>query len=79
MQVPDAAKADSQVPVWSEGLDRPVLPADHQRILEVPPDRCRLGQGPLTCREVAALFRMDMVPVRVEALRSKARRLVAGG
>jgi hypothetical protein len=42
-------------------------------------DRSRLGQGPLTCQEMAAAFAMDVVPSRVEALRSKAKRLVARG
>jgi hypothetical protein len=78
-RVPDAAKAKSQVPVWREGLDRSALPVDYQRILQVLADRCRLGQGPLTCQEMAALFGMDVVPARVEALRSKAKRLVARG
>lgn len=42
-------------------------------------NRVRLHQGPLTCREMAAVFGMDVVPARVEALRSKAKRLVARG
>jgi hypothetical protein len=78
-QVADAAKAKSQVPVWREGLDMSVLSVDYQRILQVLADRCRLGQGPLTCQEMAAMFGMDVVPARVEALRSKAKRLVARG
>lgn len=35
--------------------------------------------GPLTCQEMAAAFGMDVVPAKVEALRSKAKRLVARG
>ncbi|MDX2700705.1 hypothetical protein [Streptomyces ipomoeae] len=73
---PEAAKAKSQVPVWREGL---VWSVDYQRILKALADRARLGQGPLTCQEMAALFGMDVVPARVEALRSKAKRLVARG
>lgn len=42
-------------------------------------DRHRLGQGPLTCQEMAASFGLDAVPARVEALRAKAKRLVARG
>ena len=75
----DAVKARSQVPVWREGLDRSVLSVDYQRIVRVLADRSRLHQGPLTCQEMAALFGMDVVPARVEALRAKARRLVARG
>ncbi|OIK24371.1 hypothetical protein [Streptomyces malaysiense] len=76
---PEAAKTKSQVPVWREGLAWSALPADYQRILTVLADRARLGQGPVTCQEMAAAFGMDVVPARVEALRSKAKRLVARG
>ncbi|WP_406123317.1 hypothetical protein OHQ89_14105 [Streptomyces canus] len=75
----DAAKPKTQVPVWRQGLAWSVLSADYQRILQALADRVRLGQGPLTCQEMAAQFGMDVVPARVEALRSKAKRLVAGG
>ena len=75
----DAVKLRSQVPVWREGLDLSVLSVDYQRILAALADRTRLHQGPLTCQEMAAAFGMDVVPARVEALRSKAKRLVARG
>ncbi|MFI9601469.1 hypothetical protein ACIHCX_16645 [Streptomyces sp. NPDC052043] len=75
----DGAKPKSQVPVWREGLAWSVLSVDYQRILTALADRARLHQGPLTCQEMAALFGMDVVPARVEALRSKAKRLVARG
>jgi len=75
----DAAKPKSQVPVWREGLAWSVLSVDYQRILKALADRARLHQGPLTCQEMAAEFGMDVVPARVEALRSKAKRLVARG
>jgi hypothetical protein len=75
----DAAKPKSQVPVWRQGLAWSVLSVDYQRILQALADRSRLGQGPLTCQEMAVLFGMDVVPTRVEALRSKAKRLVARG
>lgn len=65
--------------MWREGLDRSVLLMDDQRILHVLADRCRLGQGPLPCQEMAALFGMDEVPARVEAPCSKVKRLVARG
>jgi len=76
---PTAAKSKSQVPVWCEGLAWAVLSVDYQRILTALADRDRLHQGPLTCQEMAAVFGMDVVPARVEALRSKAKRLVARG
>ncbi|GAA3828311.1 hypothetical protein GCM10023083_71650 [Streptomyces phyllanthi] len=75
----EAAKPKSQVSMWREGLDWSVLSVDYQRILQVGADRARLGQGPVTCQEMAAAFGMDVVPARVEALRSKAKRLVARG
>ena len=75
----DAVKPRSQVSVWREGLDRSVLSVDYQRIVQVLADRSRLHQGPLTCQEMAASFGMDVVPARVEALRCKAKRLVARG
>lgn len=74
-----AAKPKSQVPMWSEGLTFSVLSLDYQRMLTALADRHRLGQGTLTCLEMAGLFGMDAVPAKVEALRSKAKRLVARG
>ncbi|MFG2972531.1 hypothetical protein ACGFYY_05950 [Streptomyces sp. NPDC048331] len=73
------AKPKSQVPMWREGLAWSVLSVDYQRILQLGADRARLGQGPATCQEMAAAFGTDVVPARVEALRSKAKRLVARG
>ncbi|SOE19238.1 hypothetical protein [Streptomyces sp. OK228] len=75
----DAANPGSQVPVWREEVASSVLSVDYQRILQAVADSVRLGQGPLTCREMAAVFGMDVVPARVEALRSRAKRLVARG
>ncbi|MFE2689448.1 hypothetical protein [Streptomyces mirabilis] len=74
-----AAKPKSQVPVWREGLAWSVLSVDDQRILQALADRHRLHQGPLTCQELAVMFGLDAVPAKVEALRSKAKRLVARG
>ncbi|MET9294407.1 hypothetical protein [Streptomyces sp. NPDC003077] len=74
-----AAKPKSQVPVWREGLDASVLSVDYQRILQALADRHHLHQGPLTCQEVAVVFGLDAVPAKVEALRSKAKHLVAWG
>jgi hypothetical protein len=76
---PTAARSRSQVPVWCEGLAWSVLSVDYQRILTALADRDRLHQGPLTCQELAVLFGLDAVPAKVEALRSKAKRLVARG
>ncbi|MGW6026572.1 hypothetical protein [Streptomyces sp. NPDC055214] len=74
-----AAKPKSQVPVWREGLAWSVLSVDYQRILTALADRHRLHQGALTCQELTVMFGLDAVPAKVEALRSKAKRLVARG
>lgn len=56
-----------------------VLSLDYQRILQALADRDRLGQGVLTCQELAVAFGLEAVPAKVEALRSKEKRLVARG
>ncbi|MDX3382313.1 hypothetical protein PV682_12705 [Streptomyces niveiscabiei] len=66
--VRDAAKPKSPVPVWREGLAWSALSADHQRILKAAADRARLGQGPVTCQEMAAAFGMDVAPAANLAL-----------
>jgi hypothetical protein len=75
----ESAKPKTQVAVWRPGMALPVLLVDYQRIVQALMDRARLGQGASTCQEMAAVFRMDVVPARVEALGSKAKRLVARG
>ncbi|MFF5781621.1 hypothetical protein ACFY7Y_32450 [Streptomyces virginiae] len=75
----EAAKAKSVVPVWRVGLAWSALSVDYQRILSVLSDRGCLGQGPLTCQEMAVAFGIEAVPAKVETLRSKAKRLVARG
>ncbi|MFJ2101357.1 hypothetical protein ACIOHR_29690 [Streptomyces anulatus] len=75
----EAAKPKSVVPIWRAGLAWSALSADYQRILQALADRGRLGQGPLTCQEMADCFGLDPVPAKVEALRSKAKRLTARG
>ncbi len=71
--------AEAAKPVWRAGLAWPALSVDYQRILQALSDRNRLGQGTLTCQEMAACFGLDAVPGKVEALRSKAKRLTARG
>ncbi len=56
-----------------------MLSVDYQRILAALADRHRLHQGPLTCHELAVMFGLDAMPANVEALWSKAKRLVARG
>ncbi|MFE4976463.1 hypothetical protein ACFRAR_30730 [Kitasatospora sp. NPDC056651] len=75
----EAAKPSSVVPMWRAGLAWSALSADYQRIVRALADRNRLGQGPLTCQEMAGCFGLDPVPAKIEALRSKAKRLTARG
>lgn len=75
----DAAKPKSVAPMWRAGLSWAALSVDYQRILQALADGSRLAQGPLTCQEMAACFGLDPVPGKVEALRSKAKRLMARG
>lgn len=53
------------------------LSVGQQRRLRALADRNRPGQGPLTCQEMAASFGLDPVPAKVEALRSRAKRLTS--
>lgn len=75
----EPAKSKSVVPMWRAGPARSALSVDYQRILRVLADRHRLGQGPLSCQEMAVCFDLEVVPAKVEALRSKAKRMVARG
>lgn len=75
----EAAKPKSQVPVWRDGLSSAALSVDYQRILQALADRARLGQGPLTCQEWPRSSAWTRCRPKVEALRSKAKRLVARG
>ncbi|MFF4466879.1 hypothetical protein ACFY13_46505 [Streptomyces mirabilis] len=75
----EPAKSKSVVPMWRAGLAWSALSVDYQRILCVLADRHRLGQGPLSCQEMAVCFGLEVVPSMVEALRSKAKRMVARG
>lgn len=75
----EPAKSKSMVPMWRAGLAWSALSVDYQRILRVLADRDRLGQGSLSCQEMAVCFGLDVVPAKVETLRSKAKRMVARG
>jgi hypothetical protein len=75
----ESAKPKSVVPVWRAGLAWSALSVGYQRILRAPADRGRLGQGPFSCQEMAVCFGLEAVPAKVEALRLKAKRMVARG
>lgn len=58
----EAPKPKTVVPVWRAGPAWSALSVDYQRILQALSDRNRLGQGALTCQEMAACFGLDPVP-----------------
>jgi len=78
-EVSESAKLKSVVPMWRAGLAWSALSVDYQRILRVLADRERLGQRPFSCQEMTVHFGLETVPAKVEALRSKAKRMVARG
>ncbi|MYV49591.1 hypothetical protein GT031_29585 [Streptomyces sp. SID2888] len=69
----------SVVPPWREGLPVTVLAPDYQRILGVLDERLPAGQGPLKAREITARLGLETTSVKVEGVRSKARRLAERG
>ncbi|GAA2279043.1 MULTISPECIES: hypothetical protein [Kitasatospora] len=75
-----AAVAGSVVPVRRDGLDVTALAPDYQRIVNLLADRRRSGSdGAIGCQEIAAALGLDVVPAKVEGVRSKAKRLVERG
>ena len=75
-----AAVAGSVVPVRRDGLDVTALAPDYQRIVYLLADRQRSGSsGAMGCQEIAAGLGLDVVPAKVEGVRSKAKRLVERG
>lgn len=70
MKVPVAGAV---VPVWREGLTVDVLAPDYQRLVGVlETDAGRAG-------ELAGRLGLELVPAKVEGVRSKAKRLVERG
>ncbi|MFJ9033961.1 hypothetical protein ACIRQP_36885, partial [Streptomyces sp. NPDC102274] len=67
------------VPMRREGLDVTVLSPDYQRIMHVLADRERSGEGPAICRQLASALDLELVPAKIEGVRSKAKRLAARG
>lgn len=66
----------SVVPVWRDGLDASVLALDYRRIMEA---LAGSGGQALDCRQLASALGLELVPAKVEGVRSKAKRLVARG
>ncbi|RZB19296.1 hypothetical protein StrepF001_10530 [Streptomyces sp. F001] len=71
------AVAGSVVPRRAEGVTASVLPADYQRIMSVLESDA--GREGMRCQQLAAALGLEVVPAKVEGLRSKAKRLVERG
>ncbi|MEU1371573.1 hypothetical protein ABZ454_36400 [Streptomyces sp. NPDC005803] len=69
----------SVVPVRRAGLGMTVLSPDYQRIMHVLAERERSGEGPAICRQLANALDLELVPAKIEGVRSKAKRLAARG
>ncbi|MFE9812525.1 hypothetical protein [Streptomyces sp. NPDC005548] len=69
----------STVPPWRDGLPVTVLAPDYQRILGVLEQRRSAGHGPLRAKEITVELGLGPTPAKVEAVRSKARRLAERG
>ncbi|MFF2821316.1 hypothetical protein ACFVT9_38060 [Kitasatospora cineracea] len=70
-----SAVPGSVVSAWREGLDTDVLAPDYQRLVEV-----LAGSGEeMDCRQLAAALGLEVVPAKVEGVRSKVKRLAARG
>ncbi|MDH6704217.1 hypothetical protein P3T27_000918 [Kitasatospora sp. MAA19] len=75
-----AVVAGSIVPVWQDGLNAAVLAPDYQRIVNLLADRRRSGdEAAMSCQQLAGVLGLEVVPAKVEGVRSKAKRLVARG
>ncbi|MFJ2805071.1 hypothetical protein [Kitasatospora sp. NPDC087271] len=69
----------SVVPHWRNGLAPTVLAPDYQRIMDVLAGGNGSREEAMDCRQPAAALGLEPVPVKVEGVRSKAKRLAARG
>ncbi|MCU7827188.1 hypothetical protein [Kitasatospora sp. DSM 101779] len=74
-----AAVPGSVVPHWREGFAPTVLAPDYRRIMDVLDDGSGTVGGAMDCRQLAAALGLEVVPGKVEGVRSKAKRLAARG
>jgi hypothetical protein len=69
--------AGSPVPRRAEGMAAPVLAPDYQRIVSVLESEA--GREGMRCQQPATALGLQVVPAKVEGLRSKAKRPVERG
>jgi hypothetical protein len=68
--------AGSIVPRRREGLDLKALAPDYRRIVEMLEFEPAVGQEGLSAKEMAARLGLELVPAKIEGVRSRAKRLV---
>ncbi|MER5185760.1 hypothetical protein ABT009_47260 [Streptomyces sp. NPDC002896] len=66
----------SVVPVRTQGLNAAALAPDYRRIMTTLAER---GGEAMDCRQLAAALGLELVPAKVEGVRSKAKRLARRG
>lgn len=74
--VAKAPVAGAVVPRWREGLAVEALAPDYQRLVGVVAEA---GEAGLRARELAGRLGLEVVPAKVEGVRSKVKRLVERG
>ncbi|MEN8649299.1 hypothetical protein ABCR94_38160 [Streptomyces sp. 21So2-11] len=79
---PSVTVSGSMVPQWRADLSASALPPDYQRIIGVLVGReagGADGDRSMICREIAGGLGLELVPAKVEGVRSKAKKMVARG
>jgi hypothetical protein len=70
-----AVDRSERVPVWNPGLTGDVLPAHYQPLFEL-----LVGaEAPVRCQQLAGGLGFDLVPKKIEGIRSKLKQLVDRG
>jgi hypothetical protein len=72
-----APVAGSMVPQWREGMTAASLSPEYRKIVELLESEARLdrdGEG-MQAKEIAARLGLELVPAKIEGVRSRARRL----
>jgi hypothetical protein len=70
-----AVDRSQRVPVWNPGLTGDVLPAHYRPLFELLVE----AEAPVRCQELAGGLGFDLVPKRIEGIRSKLKALVDRG
>ncbi|MET7896985.1 hypothetical protein [Streptomyces mirabilis] len=74
-----AAVTGSPVPHQSGRLARTVLAPDYQRIISVLETEMAAGRDKARAKDLAAALGLEVVPAKVEGVRSRAKRLAERG